>query len=143
MSRKLMNVSLMLGLCVLTLALSQTATAKAKGAKRVATGVWGGEHMRLNVTRTGATIEYDCGDGTIDAPLTVDRRGSFNLKGTHSRGHGGPIRIDVPDVKQAASYTGVLRGNVLTLTVKLTDMGDTLGTYTLRLGREPRLMRCY
>ncbi len=129
-------------LCVLMLTLNQTVDGKAGGARRVAEGIWGGDHIRLSVTRMGASIEYDCGTGTIDAPLKVDRRGSFLLKGTHGRGHAGPIRINEPDSTQAASYTGRLRGNELTLTVKLTGTGQTLGTYQLHFGREPHLMRC-
>ena len=53
------------------------------GAAQVKTGVWGGQHARLEVAAGGATIEYDCGRGTIDEPLVLDAQGRFAARGRH------------------------------------------------------------
>ena len=50
----------------------------------VAVGSWGGDHLRIDVTPTGATIEYDCAHGTIDEPPSLDRSGRFSAAGTHT-----------------------------------------------------------
>ena len=44
--------------------------------KSVPTGSWGGEHIRMIVTKTGAKIEYDCALGTIDEALLLDKDGN-------------------------------------------------------------------
>ena len=43
--------------------------------------IWGGDHVRLEVTRNGAELEFDCATGTITEPLP-DTDGTFSLKGT-------------------------------------------------------------
>ena len=48
--------------------------------------VWGGDHIEMEVTKTGARVEFDCAHGTIDAPLRVDSQGAFTLQGdVHAR----------------------------------------------------------
>jgi hypothetical protein len=115
---------------------------KAMTDKQVAVGVWGGEHIRLQVTESGASIEYDCAHGTINQPLTLDGQGRFEVTGTHTREHGGPVRRDdVPD-SYPARYTGRVEGQTMTLTVTLSDAGTDVGTYTLTQGSEGRIRKC-
>ena len=105
-------------------------------------GPWGGEHIRLVVAESGAAIEYDCAHGTIDVPLRAGAGGRFTASGTHVREHGGPIHEDeVPDV-HPAGYTGLVRGDRMTLTVRETDTGTTIGTFTLRRGEDARVFKC-
>ncbi len=54
--------------------------------QRIPTGVWGGQHINLEVGEKSAKIEYDCASGVIDGPLVVDGDGHFNLRGTHKHG---------------------------------------------------------
>ena len=79
-------------LILLVMMSSSTDGARGRKANRIAKGEWGGLHINLSVTDSSATIEYDCANGEIDGPLTVDRRGRFDLKGTHSREHGSDQR---------------------------------------------------
>ena len=87
---------------------------------RVASGVWGGEHVRLNVRADGASIEYDCANGTIDEPLDLDAGGRFDAKGTHVREGPGPIRVGKlpPVVRRVTRRVG---GDEMSLTLTLTD----------------------
>jgi len=39
---------------------------------KLARGVWGGQHIRAEVTDSGADIEFDCAHGTIDQPIVLD-----------------------------------------------------------------------
>ncbi len=41
------------------------------------TGTWGGEHIGMIVSETGATLEYDCAHGAIDEPISHDENGEF------------------------------------------------------------------
>jgi len=129
-------------LCSVALLSPAATMGKGKIMRRAPGGTWGGEHIRLTVNRDDAVIEYDCGGGTIDGPLLLDRRGNFSVRGTHTRGHGGPIRLGEPDNRRTAFYAGKISGKTMTLNVKLDGSNEPVATYTLRQGVESRLHRC-
>ncbi len=52
-------------------------------ANAVPNGVWGGEHIRMDVTDSGADIEFDCARGSISQRLVLDAQGRFKLQGTY------------------------------------------------------------
>jgi hypothetical protein len=108
----------------------------------VSLGGWGGDHVGLLLTATGGTLEYDCAHGTVDQPFVTDSAGRFQLAGTHTREHGGPIRGDEKPDKHPARYTGAVDGDTMTLTVTLTDSNEVLGNFTLTRGRTARIVRC-
>lgn len=125
----------------LLLLLGTSATCRGSLTGPVNAGDWGGEHIGLVVAANGATIEYDCASGTIDKAL-VATDGLFSAAGTHTRGHGGPIRDDeIPD-KHPARYEGHVDGETMILDVTLTDSGEKLGRYTLVRGRPAQVFKC-
>jgi hypothetical protein len=105
-------------------------------------GVWGGDHIRLDVTDDGALIEYDCAHGTIDGPLRVDAQGRFTANGTHVAERGGPVREGDEPKPQPARYNGHLSGETMKLTVTLPASNQEVGTFTLVRGKQPRLTKC-
>ena len=109
---------------------------------RLPTAIWGGERIQLNVTTRGGTTEYDCGHGTIDQPIDLDRDGRFSVTGTHVFEHGGPVREDEPPDRHPARYDGRVNGDAMTLTVTLTDNKQDVGTFALRRDIAPRLHKC-
>ncbi len=113
--------------------------AKMDGAK---TGTWGGQHIALEVTAEGAQAEYDCAHGTVDQKFVADAEGRFDLRGTHVREHGGPVRRDETPDSHPARYTGRIKGDTMTLTVTETDTNESVGTFTLAFGQPPRVMKC-
>jgi hypothetical protein len=76
----------------------------------------------------------------IDGPLVVDTEGRFNLRGTHTMQHGGPIRADENPKGQPATYSGSINGNTMTLTLKIADGEDE--TFTLKKGKPGELFKC-
>ena len=108
---------------------------------RVAAGVWGGPHVRLQVSDDGGAIEYDCGHGTLAQPLVLDAQGRFSVAGTHTR-EGGPVRIDIAPASQPVSYTGSVHGQTMTLTVTFKESQQSIGTFTLTQGSGGRLWKC-
>ena len=120
---------------------------KSQGGRKQGTaplppGLWGGEHIRLEVSEGGATVEYDCAHGTLDARIVVDRRGHFRASGRHFEEHGGPVRQDESLQSYTVSYAGRVKGGVMRLTVARADTGARVGTFTLARGREPVIVKC-
>ena len=113
----------------------------AADGTNVPSGKWGGEHIVMEVTGAGATLEFDCALGTIDGPLTLDNAGRFDLAGSFTPERGGPTRQDPPRA-EPARYGGSLKDSTLTLTVVLTEIKETVGAFTLSRGAVPRLFKC-
>lgn len=103
-------------------------------------GVWGGDHIRFEVTDGGAAIEYDCAHATIEGKILVDGAGRFSVAGTFYREHGGPVREGQGSGGQPVHLTGRVGGSLMTL--KVTRAGKTLDTYTLTRDREAQLFKC-
>jgi hypothetical protein len=116
--------------------------APRSAVQTVSLGAWGGDHVSLLLTATGGTLEYDCAHGAIDQPFVIDSAGRFQLAGTHTREHGGPIRKDEKPDKHPARYTGAVDGDTMTLVVTLTDSNEVVGTFTLTRGRMARVVKC-
>jgi hypothetical protein len=121
---------------------SSSAPADAS-ALRNETGPWGGEHLELVVSDTGATLQYDCAHGTMSSPPKLDASGRFVVVGTHVLEHGGPIRVGEAEDRHAATYAGQVLGSTMTLTVQVSGISATLGPFTLRRGDAGRVYRCY
>ena len=108
---------------------------------RIATGVWGGLHVNLEVGRNSAKIEYDCAHGAIEEPLVVDGNGKFELRGTFTQERGGPVRADETPESRPATYSGTIKGNTMTLTLKVSGV-DEPETFTLERGKAGELFKC-
>ena len=101
-------------------------------------GVWGGDVIVMEVNDKGATIEYECARGTIDQHIVLDKERKFSVTGTHTRERGGPRAGD----SHPARYSGHSDGKSLTLTVRLSDTNETVGTFTLERGKRPNPAKC-
>lgn len=129
-------------LVLLSLVVIGVTAAGTPRTQRIASGTWGGMHIRIEVSARSATIDYDCANGTIDGPLNLDADGNFSLTGTHRRERPGPIRKDARSAIHPALYTGTIKGDSMTLTVKLTDNDEDLGTFTLKRGSVGTVFKC-
>jgi len=107
---------------------------------RRAKGMWGGNHVRLDVSEAEAQIEFDCAHGTLGR-IEPDANGNFDVTGTYVAERG-PIRVDETRAGRPARYHGRVNDKTLTLTVTLTDTGDEVGTFTLTQGKGTRLTKC-
>jgi len=107
----------------------------------VETGIWGGAHIRLQVSASGAEVEYDCGHGTIEK-MTLDGDGRFDVRGTHTRERGGPVRLGEEANRLPARYIGKVEGQTMTLRVTLDEAGEEVGAFNLTQGRTARLVKC-
>jgi len=130
-----------LGLGLVLLVQSCASSMAGSSEKRVATGTWGGEHVGLSVTETGAHIEFDCAHGDIGQPLALDSAGKLSVDGVFVREHGGPV-IEGQEEKKPARYTGKVDGKTMTLDVTLTDSREKIGAFTLTYRASPRIVKC-
>ena len=127
------------------------ALMSQRGGKRVkvkragealAPGVWGGRHIRLEVTGRGATVEYDCAHGTVEGRIVVDGRGRFSVAGTHFEEHGGPVREGEEGKGYPVRLTGSVGGSLMKLTVARAGTRKLVGTFNLTRGAEAELVKC-
>jgi hypothetical protein len=125
---------------VLLLLVCFPVSAKLK-KRALATGLWGGEHISLEVSGKGATIEYDCAHATIDRAIVLDGKGHFNVSGRQFPEHGGPVREE-DEAGYPATFSGEVKGNSLTLKVKNSSTREDLGTFTLQRGAQARIFKC-
>ncbi len=114
--------------------------ASVPSASAPVTGQWGGVHIGLTLDASGGQIAYDCAAGTI-GPLAPDSAGRFTASGTHTPGHGGPVREGEVMPTHAATFAGTVRGDTMTLQGRI-DTGVELGPFTLRRGGEAGIFRC-
>jgi hypothetical protein len=110
-------------------------------SKRLKAGTWGGNHLTMEISDTEVTLEFDCAQGTITQPLTLDETGRFAVAGTYVREGPGPVRQGVKQ-DTAAQYSGRLSEGTLTITVHIPG-GDDLGPYALSEGRQGKVTKCY
>jgi len=107
--------------------------------RTIAAGPWGGPHVNLTVTPEGFTLEFDCAAGSAKGPPVIDRKGRFKLYGTYVSQPGSP---SVPREAHPAEYSGSVKGDLMTLEVKLTDSRQSIGIYKLVFGQLRRLNKC-
>lgn len=107
--------------------------------KRLPVGVWGGEHIRMEVSRGGAEIEFDCARGQIPKPLVLDRNHSFQQKGIYKAETPAPAKAGGP--RWNATYSGRLTGTSLHLEVSISGV-QGVRAFDLDYGQEGSLSKC-
>jgi hypothetical protein len=105
-------------------------------------GQWGGAHISLNVLDSGATLQLDCAEATMDQPMRADPDGYFRLTGKYTPGGGADPAGGRPSLP--ASFYGAADGSSMQLTVTYQDAeGQSHSTlYTLVYGESGALNRC-
>ena len=109
--------------------------------RRVPSGTWGAEGARLEVTNSGARVEYDCARGSIDQPLAVDSEGRLDVPGVFFRHQGAPSGGERGN-GQEVRYRGRLSGDTLTLKVLLEGAEEPLASHILTRGKPGRVRKC-
>jgi|RhiMetdeSRZDD1v2_1073273.scaffolds.fasta_scaffold75303_4 hypothetical protein len=109
---------------------------------RITSGVWGGEHIHLEVNSNSGKVEFDCAHGTIEGPLAIDANGEFNWKGRFARERGGPVSSDESDSGQPAVYSGSIKEQTMKLVVRLENDKEPLDTFVLTRGKDGRIRKC-
>lgn len=131
-------------LVIASLVVTVSAQSSPRGpASVVPNGVWGGEHIRMEVTENGADIEFDCARGSISQRLELDPQGRFKVSGTYKAETPAPAAADGGSTgsEVTATYIGVLSGSSLRLEVSVEGQGAPR-TFVLVQGDQGQLAKC-
>ena len=63
---------------------SSNSSNSSSGAS-IPAGTWGGNHIRLDVGKSSAEVEFDCAHGAISEAIVPDGAGRFDVRGTFTR----------------------------------------------------------
>lgn len=118
-----------------------TVNANASTQRRDLRGAWGGDHIAMEVTGDGATIEYDCAHGRVTEKIAPDSEGKFEAMGVHVRERGGPTRQGENN-EEAAIYRGLIKDDTMTLTVELSKNNESVGDFKLTHRKTGRIRKC-
>jgi hypothetical protein len=143
-NRKRLALVVAVALCLVA-ALPARGDAPGSGARAADTllpGVWGGAHIRFEVTEAGAAVEYDCAHGTIEGKIRVDARGRFSIYGMHYEERGGPARPGDEAKGYRVRLRGLVGGSLMKLTVTRPGSRKVIGTFTLTRDQEAELTKC-
>ena len=115
----------------------------AAPTKAVPNGVWGGEHIRMEITDSGAEIEFDCARGNTSQRLELDDKGRFKVQGIYMAETPAPAAVDggLTASRVKATYTGTLSGSSLRLEVFIEGQ-DMPRTFDLVQGDQGHLAKC-
>jgi hypothetical protein len=118
-------------------------SASAASTKAVPNGVWGGEHIRMEVNDSGADIEFDCARGSISQRLELDDKGRFKVRGIYIAEIPAPATVDGGSTASGVkgTYTGTLSGSRLRLEVFI-DGQNMPRTFDLVQGDQGHLAKC-
>ncbi|MDT5271122.1 MAG: hypothetical protein QOH49_3308 [Acidobacteriota bacterium] len=134
----------------LTTPVRRSALTQRSGTRRVRRhapdtlmpGMWGGEHIRFEVTESGANVEYDCAHETVEGKIVVDSQGRFNVYGLHYEEHGGPVRRGDDVAGYRVRLSGRVGGSLLKLVVTRAGTRKVIGTFALARDREAEVFKC-
>lgn len=121
--------------------IASDGTAGGAG-ETLAPGSWGGDHIRLTVTESGAALEFGCAHASITQPMVLHSAGTFDLPGLYTPEHGGPIHEGDILPSKNVRYTGAVSGATMQLTITYTADGTEQGTYPLKRDAPTQLHKC-
>lgn len=104
-------------------------------------GQWGGDQAVLVLNAAGGRLQLEDGHASIGAPVTVDRRGRFNARGTFYPITPGPTVADQPPATRSARFEGKVEGSRLTL--RFISGPRTPQTFRMSAGRRVKLIQQY
>jgi hypothetical protein len=124
------------------LLLAWSITAGCAAENRMPQGIWGGDHVQMQVNSGGANLEFDCAHGSIAEAIVLDEHSKFDLGGTVVLEHPGPVREGEEPKPLPARYHGSVADDNLDLKIILTDSGKECGSVRVTFGRTPRIIKC-
>jgi hypothetical protein len=105
-------------------------------------GIWGGMGINLDVGDTIATVEFDCASGSFGLPVEIISSGDFKAEGKYIFEQGGPFWEGDTGKLHPTTYSGILTGTTLKLSIILQDTNQDIGTYSLTYGVPGKIFKC-
>lgn len=117
------------------------ASVTPSASRTLSAGSWGGPHVALVVTSSGARVEFDCAHATIEEAFRVAPDGTFRLRGRYARERPGPARQE-EDTGSAAEFTGDVSGDSMTMRIEVEGAAEDLPAFRLTRGAPGRIVKC-
>jgi len=114
----------------------------ASSPNQLSSAIWGGNGVSLEISDNKSSLEFDCANGTISEPILLDNEGRFEVPGLYVREGPGPVRQG-GNKQSRAIYSGVVKGDTMTLSIRMDGSSDELLNVTLVRGKQGRLRKCY
>ncbi len=114
----------------------------ASSPNQLSSGIWGGNSASLEISDGKWSLEFDCANGTISEPIVLDNEGHFEVPGLYVREGPGPVRQGGNRQSQAI-YSGVVKDDTMTLSIRMDGSSDELLNVTLARSKQGRLRKCY
>ena len=114
----------------------------ASSPNQLAAGIWGGNSASLEISDGKSSLEFACANGTISEPIVLDSAGHFEVPGLYVREGPGPVRQG-GNKESRAIYSGVVKEDTMTLSIRMDGSSDELLNATLVRGKQARLRKCY
>ena len=138
------HYTILLAVFVLLLALVPTQISAGQSAAGKATlGTWGGPDLQIEVTENGATLDFDCAQGSVFEPLLLDAKGHFQVKGTFQPQLGGPVKKDQSSTSRDVEYAGAVEGDTMQLEFSPLPNRALRQRFILVRGQPGKLRRCH
>lgn len=126
------------GIAVWLILVAGACAAPRADLDTVPSGTWGGDDGGLIISADGAHAHIGCTLGNVTGAISLDAEGRFDVAGTWN--------VDAFPVDRGilhpARLSGWTDGRTLSLAVRLSDTGQSLGPVILTFGREPRMQNC-
>ena len=121
---------------------SSKTLGKQTRVKNAVKGIWGGKHIRLEITDSGANLEFDCAHAVVIRPIIPDKNGYFSIFADYTPESFGPVLRDSPVQSYRVKISAQIRNRKMTLTIKRQSTNKLLGTFMLAQNQEPFLVKC-
>jgi hypothetical protein len=114
----------------------------ASSPNQLSPGIWGGNQAILEISDGKSSLEFACANGTISEPIVLDSEGRFEVPGFYTREGPGPVRQGGNNQSRAL-YSGVVKDDTMTLSIRLDGSSDELLNVSITRGKQGRLRKCY
>lgn len=106
-------------------------------------GNWAGDGYAIGADKDRATVQSGCSHGRTDAPIALDKAGSFAARGYFNAPHSGYRLGDIAPRDRSAMFSGKLQGKTLLLTVAFNgDGGGKAGPHKLVRDGQIKFPKC-
>ena len=95
----------------------------------------------MEISDGKSSLEFACANGTISEPIMLDNEGHFEVPGLYVREGPGPVRQG-GNQQSRAIYSGVVKEDTMTLSIRMEGSSDELLNVTLVRGKQGRLRKC-
>ena len=133
-------------IAVFLLSVSCATAATSQGDDRLRAGIWGGEHVQMTVSKSGAALQFDCAIGAITEPLKIGSAGRIDATGSYLAERPGAVQTEPQPApaRYVGRFVRAAAGSPaqFMFTISLSEPVSAIGPFTVVEGVEGRVRKC-